>query len=218
LAGGQIHLPDTQAPTRGIIRQGATLEQNFFYAFIEGEYITLVLDDQHAGWPWAHMTARAINHELVNPMAQQYQDAGEAGQRVAITPPAEALGPKNIRVRIPVYELNNPANYISRVLQTPYFMLPQEVAKVTVNRATQQVAITGNVTVSPTVLQIPGLGTVFIGKKSSEEGAEPAQPGPVPFTELLETLSAIQITPGQLINAVEQLHQTGTLHAKLVYE
>lgn len=220
LAGGAVTLPDLQTPTRGVIRQGATLEEDFFYAFIENDAITLVLNDTHAGWTWAHMVARAINHELVNPMAQQLQEGGGRGEAVAMTPPAEALGPKNIRVRIPVYELGNPANYISRVLQTTLFMLPQPVARVTINRTSRNVAFTGNVTVSPTVLQIPTLGTVLIGQKTAgEEGAgEKAAIGPVEFNELLDTLAAIRVTPDQLIDAIEHLHRSGALHAQLQYE
>jgi flagellar basal body P-ring protein FlgI len=82
--------------------------------------------------------------------------------------------------------------------------------------------------VSPTVLQIPGLGTVLIGKsdvtKEGKEGQDSAQknkaekPGPVEFSDLLNTLSSVKATPDQLINAIEQLYKTGTLHAQIQYE
>ena len=41
---------------------------------------------------------------------------------------------------------------------------------------------------------------------------------PIGFAELYETLAAIKITPEQLIDAVEQLHASGALHAQLQYK
>ncbi|MCK4340500.1 MAG: hypothetical protein KAY37_02100 [Phycisphaerae bacterium] len=68
------------------------------------------------------------------------------------------------------------------------------------------------------MLQIPNLGTVLIGKTEAAEDGEPGEIGPVDFSELLDTLSAIKVAPDQLLNAVEHLHKTGTLHAQLQYE
>jgi len=214
LAGGKVLIPNEIEATRGAITQGATLEEDFIYNFIEGNRLTLVLDDPHAGWTWAHMVARALNHELAN--AAALQDAN-VNSPVTASTTAVALGPKNIQVTIPPYELANPANFISRVLQTPLFMLPEQAARVTINRTTKNISFTGTVTVSPTVLQLPGLGTVLIGKTDpAKDKNGVAQP--VRFSELLDTLSAIKATPDQLMDAVEQLHKTGTLHAQLQYE
>lgn len=218
LAGGQIVLPDEATPTRGIVRQGAVLEENLFYSFIENGALTLVLDDTHAGWTWAHMVARALNHELSNPMQDQPPELNEGGRMVIEADRALALGPKSVLVRIPPYELGSPANYISRVLQTRLFMLPEQVARVTINRTTKNVAFAGNVTVSPTVLQLPGLGTVLIGRPSKTEDDQPGDVKPVEFKDLLDTLAAIKVTPDQLVSAIEHLHKTGTLHAQLQYE
>ncbi len=162
LAGGRIELADPLAPTRGLIRGGATLEADFFYTFIDGQFITLVLDDAHAGWTWSQMIARAVNHgesELTIPDPTD----GLQGQRVVYSETATALGPKNVRVRIPSAELPSPAGFISRVLETELFMLPEQQARVTINRTSKNISFTGTVTISPTVLQIPGFGTVSIG-------------------------------------------------------
>jgi flagellar basal body P-ring protein FlgI len=97
-------------------------------------------------------------------------------------------------------------------------MLPEQEAKVTINRTTQHIAFTGNVTISPTVLQIPGMGTVLIGKSNPDAASGQNAIEAVEFKDLLATLSAINVTPEQLINAVEHLHRTGALHAQLRYE
>lgn len=217
LAGGPVQVLNEQQPTRGVIRQGATLEEDIFYTFIDGDRLTLVLDDVHAGWPWAHMVARAINHELARP--DDPQNTSATGRRVVDAEPATALGPKNVVVHIPSWELADPANYISRVMQTSLFMLPQQMARVVINRTTHQVSFTGAVTVSPTILQIPGVGTVLVGKPSSATAGSAADEAePVEFRELLSILSAIKVPPEQLVNAIEQLHQSGSLHAQLQYE
>lgn len=229
LAGGHIELPDKEVPTRGIIRAGATLEADFFYSFIEGQYITLVLDDEHAGWTWAHMLARAINY---TPSRGERGDEG-AGRLIVESQTAEALGPKNVRVRIPAVELAHPSGFISRVLQKELFMFPEQQARVVINRNSKVITLTGTVTVSPTVLQIPGFGTVVIGGAEQEAPAgggttdspqagrnvaAGSRTGRIECQELLETLSSLKVSPEQQVKAIEHLHKTGTLHAQLRYE
>ncbi len=220
LAGGPLDLPESTQPTQAIIRGGATLERDFFYNFVDRGYITLVLDDTHAGWTWAHVLARAVNEELSpRDVVRALKESSDPRAMMALQPPAQAIGPKNVLVRIPDFELDAPANFISRVLETRLFMMPEQAARVTINRATQQIAFTSAVRVSPTILQIPGVGTVMIGKPAAEgDESEAGDIDGIEFSELFETLSAIQVSPEQMIAAIEQLHQTGTLHAQLQYE
>jgi flagellar P-ring protein precursor FlgI len=213
LAGGAVALPDDKTPTRGVVHSGAVLEEDFLYTFIREGTITLVLEDTHADWTWAHLVARAINHELTNPAAPS--PIASPGSPI-IVEPAVAIGPKNVVVHIPPYELSSPARFISRVEEAPLFDLPEPAAVVTINRTTGNVSFTAGVRVSPTVLQIPGVGTVRIGKTEDEKG-QPIVGGTVGFNELFDTLSAIKVTPEQLINAIEHLYQTGTLHAQVQY-
>jgi flagellar P-ring protein precursor FlgI len=217
LAGGPVNVPDDKTPTRGLVRGGAVLEEDFLYTFIREGTITLVLDDTHAGWPWAHLIARAINHELSSPAGGPAAPERPGNPANISVEPAVAIGPKNIVVHIPSYELNSPARFISHVQETPLFDLPEPAAVVTINRTTKNVSFTAGVRVSPTVLQVPGVGTVRIGRTEDENG-QPVSGGTVGFNELFDTLSAIKVTPDQLIDAIEHLHQTGTLHAQLQYK
>lgn len=223
LAGGKLELTDPKTPTRAVIRRGATLEQDFFYNFVQEGTITIVLDDAQAGYPLAQMVARAINHELANPSSGGLYDRTPEGELVAETEPAVAIGPKNVVVRIPSYEQAEPAAFISRVLQAPLFVMPQQPARVVINRTTRSISFTGTVRISPTILQIPGLGMVNVGGASGEPpapgvvGVDTSKSGGVDFQQLLDSLSQIKLTPQQMIDAVEQLHSTGTLHAQLTY-
>lgn len=217
LASGAVQIPDEKNPTRGVVRSGAVLEEDFLYTFIKQGCVTLVLDEGHAGWPWAHIVARAINHELAPPVAVKSPDELPADGAAVIGDLALATAPNNVVVRIPSYELANPSRFISRVEQAALFELPEPAALVTINRTTRNVSFTSSVKVSPTVLQIPGVGTVRIGKP--EEGAEKAGlTAPIGFNELFDTLAAIKVTPDQLIDAVEHLHESGALHAQLQYK
>lgn len=218
LAGGRVDMLDPSNPTRGVIRSGCTLEADFFYNFVLEGAITLVLDDEHAGFQWAQLVARAVNHEVGNPAEHNPAASGRSGRVVVASDFAEAVGPKNVRVRIPPYELARPAGFISRVLQAHVFMTPQTPARVCINRTTGQVSFTGTVTISPSILQLPGLGTVAVGGgPPSRAAAGTKNSGGVAFGELLQTLSKLQLAPEQMVAAIEQLHRTGTLHAQLVY-
>lgn len=221
LAGGRLQIPDAKTPTRALIRQGATLEDDFFYNFIEDDAVTLVLHDAQAGYPLAQMVARAINLELANPQAGGVFEQGPQGALVVVNDLAIAAGPKNVRVRIPSYELASPAGFISRVLQTPLFTLPQQPARVVINRTTKGISFTGTVTIAPTVLQIPGMGTVTVGGGGKDQptvvGMDSEKAGGVEFQQLMDTLGALKLSAQQMVDAVEQLHRTGTLHGQLIY-
>ncbi len=223
LAGGWVELNDKNSLARGVIRQGCTLEADFFYNFILDGHITLVLDDEHAGFQWGQLMARAINHEMSNPVMFQVDSEGARNQGRQVMLPAslaEALGPKNVIVQIPAYELAKPAGFISRVLQAHVFEMPKQKARVCINRTTGHVSFTGVVTISPTILQLPGLGTLAVGNEQFRpSGKGQAEPGEneVEFQDLLNTLSKLQLQPDQMVGAIEHLHRTGTLHAQLVY-
>jgi len=186
------------------------------------------------------MIARAINHEHSGALTLR-PGAGGEGTDAGSADVAVAADPRNVIVVIPGYERSNPAAFISRVLQTPLFMLPQQQARVTINRATKTVSFTGSVRVSPTTLAVPGLGNVTIGRSESAgrngAAAEPAgRPTPaaaaapaagstarpasaaVEFSEFLAALSGVKASPDQIIAAIESLQRSGSLHAQVQYE
>lgn len=224
IAGGApIEVSRKDRETRGVIRGGAVLNEDLYYIFVADGAITLVLNDEHAGYQWAQMMARAINHEMTSP-ARDGRSAAE-GRIVVDEEPAVVLNPRFIRVMIPDHELANPSGYISRVLQTPLFLLPEQAATVTINRAKQLVSWTGAATVSATTLNIPGVGLIAIGEPeesdpAAADGGKPRKPrevGPIPLSHVVKTLNKIKLTSEQLVDAVEQLHRSGSLHAKLEY-
>ena len=224
LAGGRIEVEKDGVLTRGKIRGGAIMEFDRFHSYVQDGAITLVLNDPSADWPMAQMLARAVNEEVANPASGGIYERDAQGELVQAGPPATVLGPKSVVVRIPSYEISNPAGFIARVLQTPIYVMPRQKAQVVINRATNHITLTGSVSILPTVVQIPGLGTVAVGDagggddaRTSPVGLATDTPDSVEFQQLLTTLEQLKLAPEQLVQVVEQLHRTGTLQAQLVY-
>mgnify|MGYP005849744601 CR=1 FL=1 len=220
--GGPIELNTGRVTTRGIIRGGAVMETDWHHSFIQDRTLTLVLDDPQAGFPEAQMVARALQQELASPGTGGIYERDASGRPMLQTDIAVALGPKTVRVRVPSYELAQPAAFISRVLQTPLYVRPRPPARVCINRNTRHITLTGTVRILPTVVQIPGLGTVAVG--GGQGGASAGMVGvttdeekPVEFQQLLATLEQLKLSPDQTVHVIEQLHKTGTLQAQLIY-
>jgi flagellar P-ring protein precursor FlgI len=220
LAGGRVEILEGENNQRGVIRDGGVLEEDFFYSFIADGYITLVLDDPKASFQWARMLARSINIEQQSFAQSAAQSRSDSERAVAQREIATAVGPTSVRVRVPDYYVARPAQFIASVMSTLLIELPEQRARVVINRTTNGIAFTGSVTISPTVLQIPGLGTVAVGQSGAQRsiaGIDTEKTGNVEFQQLLETLSLLQLSREQMVAAVEQLHDAGTLHAQLIY-
>ncbi|MFN0138335.1 MAG: flagellar basal body P-ring protein FlgI [Phycisphaerae bacterium] len=221
-SSGRIEASDPKNSKVGVIRGGCTLEEDFYYSFIQDGAITLVLDESKVGFQWAQVVARAIDHEL-STMAQARAGKPDAARVISSNTFAEAIDAKNVRVRIPVAELPRPANFVSRVLQSVVFEAPKQQARVVINRTTNEVSFTGAVTISPTVLSLPGLGTIAVGGSGGKGGGSGVvglttdKDGAVQFQELLGTLTKLQLPPEQVVSAVEHLYRTGTMNAQLSY-
>lgn len=220
LAGGRVEVSSDEdaSATVGVVRGGAVLEQDFYYNFIDNGRITLVLADEHAGYPMAHAVARAVNTELTRPNEQR-RLAGR--QIVADAEIAVATGPRSVVVTIPSYELPSPANYIRSVLKAVVFDLPEQQARVTIDKTSLQVVLSGNVTVAPTILYVPGMGSVTLGRADAPAGDRPPDPqspgADVHLQDLLRLMSQASVPPAQVVKAIEDLHRSGALHAQLVY-
>lgn len=228
LATGRIESNDPKNGKVGIIRGGCVLEEDFTYGFVQDNSITLVLNDAKAGYSWGQVVARAINFEVANPAEEQDDTKGTGGRIVVQEEPAVAINAKCVRVRIPAAEQVRPAAFIARVLAARLFTTPESPATVVINRTTNQVSFTENVTISPTILQLPGLGTISVGGAPAGPGGAAPPAGSIvgldsgkvagtAFQDLLNTLAKLQLPPEQVVQAVEHLHRTGTLHAQLVY-
>ncbi len=220
-------------PTSGVIRGGARLERNVFINVLarggdlrqEGirnpwiqsdqTYITLVLDEAHAGWSVAAAVAQAVDKEL---------SISADVDRVAL-----AIDSKNIVVLIPEHQLADPASWIRDVEQTPILMESNE-ARVTVNRVSGTIVVTGDTRISPVVISQRGM-TVTVAAPLAD-GTTPRaaferqdfvaldreadrQPK---LADLLDALNRLKVPFADRVSILEQIHRAGKLHARLMYE
>lgn len=229
LSTGRLDALDPKNPKVGVVRGGCVLEEDFNYGFVRDGAITLVLDEAKSGFGWAQVVARAVNFELTNPSDEHDLSKSGGGRILVQDEAATAVSAKVVRVRIPQAEATRPAGFISRVLAARVFAAPNSPATVVINRTTSQISFTENVTISPTILQLPGLGTLSVGgggpaasagnaaAQTSLVGLDSAKAAGTSFQDLLNTLGKLQLPAEQVVQAVEHLHRTGTLHAQLVY-
>lgn len=218
--------------TAGTIRGGARLERDVLMHVVatgadlrtsgfnsswlqpDQTYVTLVLDDTHAGWSMAAAIAQALDKEL--------------GVSADVDRVALAMDAKNVVVLLPAHQRGDPASWIRDVERTPLLMESNE-ARVTINRNTGTIVVTGDTRLSPVVISQLGL-TVTVstgeGEALTRAGVEQQQFVPVDVAatrlpnvkDLLEALNRLKVPFKDRAAILESIHRAGKLHARLVYE
>ena len=226
-AYGSIEL-SPEVETAGVIRDGARMERDVFMNVIttgaelracgidrkwiqnQQRYITLVLDDAHAGWAMAAAIAQALDKEL-GVVAED--------SRVAL-----ALDTRNVLVLIPD-KLEDPAAWI-RDIDTTDIMVENNEARVTINRRKGTIVVTGDTRISPVVVSQMGL-TVTVSDPMVAGGgsagdtfvpvdvAANRSPG---VKDLLEALNQLKVEFKDRVAILEEIHHAGNLHARILYE
>ncbi len=230
-AQGGLEL-DGPTETVGVIRNGARMERDVFTNVVVSgadlratgivnpwiqpheSYITLVLDDAHAGWSMAAAIAQAVDKELVL--------LGDV-ERVAL-----ALDGKNIIVLLPEQQRGDPASWIRDVEQTPILMESNE-ARITINRNAGTIVITGDTKLSPVVVSQRGMTVTVVNPLEDGTIPRPAieqhnfaaldarqnrQPN---VRDLLEALNRLKVPFKDRVSILEEIHRAGKLHGKLLY-
>ena len=217
----------------GVIRDGARLERDVFVNVLAaGEelrgsgllnpwiepkrsYLTLVLDDAHAGWAMATSIAQAVDKEL---------SISADVDRVAL-----AVDSKNVVVLVPDHQLGDPASWIRDVERTPILMEAGE-ARVTINRRAGTIVVTGETRISPVIVSQMGLTVTVAGNAPEGTLIRPTidQQNFVPIDleksrspnvkDLLEALNRLKVPFKDRVSILEEIHRAGKLHAKLMYE
>jgi flagellar P-ring protein FlgI len=243
LAFGPLHLEDTNVPTVAKIAQGATLEQDWIHNYIapgreleiykkRGQvralewiqpnelYVTFVIEENVASWGVANTIAQAINADA-NVTATASDDLS--------TQIAMAYDPRTVVVRIPEAERADPAPFLARLEILELFMQFAE-ARVTLNRRTGTIVMTGDVEIAPAVISHKGLTveTMVPERPPTPEnpkilqqtfvGLDPSHKGGAKLADLLEALNRLQVQASDKIAIIDQLKKTGKLYATVIEE
>jgi flagellar P-ring protein precursor FlgI len=220
-------------PTHGVIRGGARMERDvlvhvvssgagltaigFDHPWIkaDGTYITLVLGDAHAGWSMAAAVAQAVDKEL---------SVSADVERVAL-----AMDSKNIVVLLPKHQRSDPASWIRDVERTPLLMESNE-ARVTINRRTGTIVVSGDTRLSPVIISQLGMTVTVVNPLPDGTVPTPAveqhefvaldvATSRLPnVNDLLEALNQLKVSFKDRVAILEEIHRAGKLHARIMYE
>ena len=218
-ASGGIHIADGAAATVGTIERGALVNQDVLVGFTATGselpfsndwiqpaevYLTYVLENAHAGWGLAVAIEEAINSEL--------SEAADV-ERVAV-----AADPKNVIVWVPPFQRANVASWI-RDIEELRTLMPVAEARITIDRATGTIVVSGNAQISPVAISHKGM---TINVNSAERSAEPedaaAPQDSTSIAELLQALNQLSVSAEDKIAILTQIQRAGKLHAKLVFK
>ncbi len=232
-AQGRIVL-NGETKTAGVIRGGARMERDVLMNVVatgaslraaglvnpwvqsDQTYITLVLDDTHAGWSMAAAVSQAVDKEL---------SISADVERVAL-----AVDSKSIVVLLPKHQRGDPASWIRDVERTPILMESNE-ARVAINRNAGTIVVTGDTRLSPVVISQRGL-TVTVMNPLPEGTPAPRlafeqhefvaldseQDRQANVKDLLEALNRLKVPFADRVSILEEVHRAGKLHARILYE
>jgi flagellar P-ring protein precursor FlgI len=222
-ASGQVTIEDEDNPTSAVIKNGAQLTRDVMAEYIdERGNLQLVINDSNASWPVAHNLANRINGLMV-----------PDGEDIAT-----ARDQKNVIVQVPPYEQNNPAGFISQILQI--YLDPEHVssgARVVINERTGTIVVSGDVQISPVIISHNGLTiTTLTGDQQGEAEAQqqqqqgpeeeeqnfvaldPEERGGTDLANLLDAFNQLKVPAQDRIEILKLIERSGKLHGQLVME
>jgi len=211
LAEGPITLDDTTITTSGRIHRGCRLEEDFRTAFVRDGKITLVLDENHAGFLVAQEVADAVNSQLGS-------FAGNTGL-------ARAIDQVNIEVVIPAQYLNDPSlepdpvAFVSEVLSLP-IMEPQTGPRVVINERAGTIVIGGDVEIGAVVVTHKNVlvETGAVMPSGRFVAVDPTESEPPKLKALVESLNAVHVPTVDIIDIIKRIDRNGKLYAELIIE
>jgi len=131
---------------------------------------------------------------------------------------------------LPAHQRGDPASWIRYVKRTPLLMESNE-ARVTINRKTGTIVVSGDTRLSPVVVSQRGMTITVINPPPDgtpvpqptieqhdfvalDSGKE-RQPN---VNDLLEALNRLKVPFTDRVAILEEIHRAGKLHARMMYE
>ena len=214
IAEGDITIENEDVPTVGRVANGAQLTRNVMAQYMdEFGRLTLVLNNEVATWPMANNLASLINGYMA-----------PDGPNIA-----RAINQKNVVIQVPKYEQQDPAAFISQILQS--YVDPSQIstgARVLINEKTGTIVVGAEVQISPVVVTHRGLTITSITpapeptprapqvRESNWTAVDPEKRGGARLIDLLRALEQLQVSSADRIAIVKEIHAMGKLHAQLI--
>jgi len=228
-AQGSMSIPDPQHKVNGVVKNGADIEIDFIHDYHDYDnngqaYFDLVLDEDQDSWQAARILAMTINEMTVAPgagLGGNFGDEDVIAQRCAVV-----LDPRNIRITIPVRQADDPASFITRVMNL-VVDLPEPEATIYINEKTGTIAFTGNVEIAPVVVHVNGLSVRSIEPPPQPQPGQPlvnesqwskfdtATEAAGKINDLISVLDQLNVPIQEKINAIYALRDAGALRARI---
>lgn len=230
-AMGPLQLLNDDTEVNATVSDGLVMEENMMVSFVasgaellgqfnnawiraDQRYVTVVIDDSHAGFGLAAAIAEQINDER----GVSFKDA-----QLAL-----AIDEKNIIVRVPEVHADDPVPFL-RDIESLTPLLPERGSRIMIHRAKQFIAVDGEVRISPVIIAVGGLIVTVVRDADGEirppgaeqqrfVGLDPSHQGGATLKSLLDQLNQIKVPIGDQISVIEELARMGKIHAKLRYE
>jgi flagellar P-ring protein precursor FlgI len=214
LASGSIVIEGNH-PRRGRIRGGAQMMTDIRTNPVSaGGLMTLVLDDQYAGYPVATMLADTINDELAIDGSATYAIVEDA---------------KNIRVKVPESARSNLGRFISQVMRINIDpSLIQTPARIVINEDKGTIVVTADVQVGPVLIAHNGLSITSVTPEPVPTEDDPlidttrwaevntTGRGGALLADLLRAFDQLNVSVQDQIAIIHELKRSGKLHAEIV--
>jgi flagellar P-ring protein precursor FlgI len=207
LCQGQITIDDPEQPLVGVIHGGCQMEADIFTPFVlEGRYITLVLDKNHANFQTANEIASLIREQM---HISGVTSEGETEDFV------RAQDATNIIVRIPDIEINDPVGFTSQILETR-IEEPEPESRVVINSRAGTIVISGDVEIGDVIVSHKNV--VVEATSSAFAPIDVDQSATPKLTQLVNQLNALKVPTEDMIEIIRGIERNGKLHGRLIVD
>jgi len=215
-AEGSVTVENAEQANHATVKSGAQMVSDVRSKLLDDQgRITLVINDSVASWPMSNNLAGLVNG-VISP----------DGPNIA-----KAVDQKNVVIDVPSYERRDPAAFISQILLS--YVDPSQIgtgARVVVNAKTGTIIVSGDVQISPVIINHKGLTittitpapqanpTTPVVEENTFLALDPEKRGGPRLADLLSAFNQLKVEAPDRIAILREINRSGKLHAQWIEE
>jgi flagellar P-ring protein FlgI len=197
---GAVHLENPEQKMTGIVSGGCQMIEDVYTPFVQGDRITLILDEHHANFQTANEVAESIY--------AQYSHEAEGFAR--------AINASYIEVQVPAEYRNDEVAFVAALLETTIYS-PEPEARVVINQKTGSIVISGDVTIGDVIVSHKNV-VIEAGQAATFAIVDPDQTEDAKLQSLVTALNSIKVPAEDVVEIIKGINQNGKLHGRLIIE
>jgi flagellar P-ring protein precursor FlgI len=201
LAEGLIHVDDEEQPLVGTVAGGCQMEEDVFTPFVQDNYITLILDSNHANFQTVS--------EIAGVIRQTHFQNDESG--------VQALNASNIVVRVPEVYRDDPVDFVSILLEMQVYN-PEPESRVVINQRTGAIVIDGDVQIGDVVISHRNIVVEATQPLPQFAMIDQQEAETAKLQSLVDALNALKVPNDDAIEIIKGIDRSGKLHARLIID